>query len=198
MIRKICFNMRSVEKRLLLKTRPVLFHSLFTASSRGAGTQDLETCKLIVSLPLIFLSHRWKRPKHFVTKCWCKLPRLYAPHQPKRFTLSGAMVVNLRAFLDLIMLRQSAIPPEETFQIPEPSLKIQAWEISKAPGMGPLLSPPHILNKVTVLIVLHDKPGMAIRYLLFRKKPPKSRNGMITGGPIAIAMETLVLTQEMR
>jgi hypothetical protein len=36
------------------------------------------------------------------------------------------------------------------------------------------------------------------KYLLFRKKPPKSRNGIITGGPIARAMETLVLTHEMR
>jgi hypothetical protein len=33
---------------------------------------------------------------------------------------------------------------------------------------------------------------------LFRKNPPKSKNGIMTGGPIARAMETLVLTQEMR
>jgi hypothetical protein len=65
--------------------------------------------------------------------------------------------------------------------------------------MEPLPLPQRlILFKVTVLVVLHDETGRAIRYLLLRKNPPKSRNGMITGGPIASAMETLVLTQEMR
>jgi hypothetical protein len=51
---------------------------------------------------------------------------------------------------------------------------------------------------VTVLMTSQYKVQHGGRYLLFRKKPPKSRKGMMTGGPIARAMETPVLTHEMR
>jgi hypothetical protein len=55
-----------------------------------------------------------------------------------------------------------------------------------------------IAVNVIVLMTSQYKVEHGGRYLLFRKKPPKSRNGMMTGGPIAIAMETPVLTHEMR
>jgi hypothetical protein len=55
-----------------------------------------------------------------------------------------------------------------------------------------------ITVNVTVLMASQYEGEHGGRYLLFRKKPPKSKNGIMTGGPIARAMETLVLTHEMR
>jgi len=45
---------------------------------------------------------------------------------------------------------------------------------------------------------LECKAARSSSYLLLRKKPPKSKKGMISGGPMARAMDMLVLIHEIR